>query len=133
MEERSSCRQTTPTPAPPPSPPVPFRISNGGTTGTLGTYTGSITNNGTLIFKRSDAVALNNVVTGSGGVAQNGTGTLSLTGNNTYTGQTAVTAGTLDFTSGTSSIGNFSVSGGILKFSGGNVTAASGAGTWNAW
>jgi fibronectin-binding autotransporter adhesin len=57
-------------------------------TGTIG-VTGSVT------FDQSTAVTLPNVVTGTGSVIQDGSGTLTLTGANTYSGPTTVAAGTL--------------------------------------
>lgn len=60
-------------------------IGAGGTTGSLGS--GTVTNNGNLMFNRSDSITVANVITGSGTVS-NGAGTLILTGDNTYTGVT---------------------------------------------
>ncbi|MFO1490062.1 MAG: autotransporter-associated beta strand repeat-containing protein [Kiritimatiellia bacterium] len=68
----------------------PLQIGNGGTTGTLGADAGVIANSGTLLFNRSNAVSLDNVVTGTGGVSNIGTGSLTLNGTQTYTGDTIV-------------------------------------------
>jgi outer membrane autotransporter protein len=68
-------------------------LGNGGTTGTLGS--GSVTNNGQLLFNRSNALVVTNVISGSGAVTQAGTGTTSLVGANTYTGPTTISVGTL--------------------------------------
>ena len=66
----------------------------GGTAaGALGT--GAVTNNSILTFNRNNAIAVANVVGGTGVLNQNGTGTTTLNGANTYTGQTNVNAGTL--------------------------------------
>jgi outer membrane autotransporter protein len=54
-----------------------------------------VTDNGTLAVNRSDVFTFGGVISGSGGFAQNGTGTTILTANNTYTGPTEVNAGTL--------------------------------------
>lgn len=70
-----------------------LQIGNGGTTGTLGT--GAVTNLGALVFDRSDALAVANAIGGTGSLAQNGSGTLTLSGVNTYAGATLVNAGTL--------------------------------------
>lgn len=71
------------------------RIESGtlqlGTGGSLGIA--SIANNGVLAFDRSDAYTLFQGVGGSGSLAQNGTGTLIVTANNTYAGGTSVGAG----------------------------------------
>ena len=77
-----------------------LQIGNGGTTGTLGTNTGAITDNGTLVVNRSNAVTLPNAISGSGDLTKLGAGTLTLTGVNTYTGNTSVNAGTLAIPSG---------------------------------
>jgi autotransporter-associated beta strand protein len=64
------------------------------------------------------------VVGASAGITKNGTGTLVLSGNNTYgTGGTIVNAGTLQLSGlGTLGSGNFSVSGGELNLGGKSVT-----------
>jgi fibronectin-binding autotransporter adhesin len=69
-----------------------FQIGNGGTTGSL---SGAIVNNGMLALNRSDAVTLANVMSGTGGFVQAGTGTTTLTGANSYSGGTRVSAGRL--------------------------------------
>ena len=67
-------------------------VAVGGTTGTLGA--GDVDDNGVLAFDRADSVAVTNNISGSGEVLQF-TGTLTLTGDNTYTGATFVKSGTL--------------------------------------
>lgn len=78
-----------------------LQIGNGGTTGSLSTSS-VLNNNGTLAFNRTDAVTQGtnfaSVISGSGGVTQAGSGTLTLNGDNTYTGTTNVRAGTLEVT-----------------------------------
>ena len=76
-----------------------LQLGNGGTSGSLATGS-TIVNNGTLAFNRSDAISQGthfsgNLITGSGGLTKMGSGTLTLTANNSYTGITAVTSGTL--------------------------------------
>ena len=73
-----------------------LQIGNAGTTGALGS--GAVTDNATLTFNRSNASTVANTISGSGAVVQNGAGTLTLTGTNTYTGATRVNAGTLTLT-----------------------------------
>ena len=68
-----------------------LQIGNGGTAGAI---TGNVTDNGTLAFNRTDATSFGGVVSGSGGIAQIGTGNLTLTGVNSYTGTTTVASGT---------------------------------------
>ncbi|OYV93512.1 MAG: hypothetical protein B7Z73_03390, partial [Planctomycetia bacterium 21-64-5] len=92
-----------------------LQIGAGGTTGSLGTgsVAGSYT---TLAFDRSDNVNVANALGGTIGVVQQGTGTLTLTGSNTYAGTTTVNAGTLQIGAGgtTGSLGTGSVTGSAL-------------------
>lgn len=85
-----------------------LRIGNGGTIGTLGS--GAVTNNGTLVFNRSDALTVANAISGSGSLEQAGTGTSLLTADNSYSGSTTISAGTLQVGSGgaTGTLGNTS-------------------------
>ncbi|WVN40957.1 MBG domain-containing protein [beta proteobacterium MWH-UniP1] len=70
-----------------------LQIGNGGSTGTLGK--GAVTNNGTLIFNRSDSVSIANVISGIGALTKEGSGTFTLTANQTYSGATSINAGVL--------------------------------------
>ncbi|HKR76872.1 MAG TPA: autotransporter-associated beta strand repeat-containing protein [Rhodanobacter sp.] len=69
-----------------------LQIGNGGSAGAIA---GNVTDNGALVFDHSDAVNFAGVVSGSGALVQAGSGTLVLTGANTYTGGTTISAGTL--------------------------------------
>ena len=64
--------------------------------GTLGT--GPVVNNGLLRFQRNMTVA--NSISGTGGVYHASSGTLILTGNNTYSGTTTIRSGTLQVGNG---------------------------------
>lgn len=86
------------------------RISNGtlqlgsfagSANGTLGT--GEIINDATLRINRSNDFALSNLISGTGVVAQTGTGTTTLSNANTYTGGTTLSAGILLATNTTGS------------------------------
>ena len=70
--------------------------------GTLGSLTGDVTNNGTLVFNRADALPFAGVITGSGILRQGGAGmtTLSAAGSNAST--LDVQQGTLEVASGAS-------------------------------
>ncbi len=81
-----------------------------------GTYAGAITDNGALVFKSASANILSGIISGPGSLIQNGTGALTLSGANTYTGGTTVAAGTLK-------IGNAAALGGNT----GAVSVAAGA------
>lgn len=75
-----------------------LRVGSGGTIGNLGS--GNIANNGTLIFNRSDNIAQGtdfsaNAISGSGRLVQAGSGTVTLSTNNTATGGAAIEAGAI--------------------------------------
>ncbi len=77
-----------------------LQLGNGGIAGSLGTNTGVISNHGMLVFNRSNTLLLANVISGTGGLTQAGTGTVTLVGNNNYTGSTIISAGTLQVGAG---------------------------------
>lgn len=113
-------------------------VGNGGTSGSIGT--GGVTDNGVLVWNRSDDVAFGGVISGSGSIIKRGAGTLTLSGVNTHLGETVVSNGTLVVASGivpgdlrleggtfvggslTTVVTN-TVTGGILANSGGGLTA----------
>ena len=95
-----------------------LQIGNGGTGGAL-SASSTITNNGTLVFKRSNTVVQGTdfstaAITGSGSIIQNGSGNLTLNAANTYSGGTTLNTGTLV-------IGNAAAAGS------GTITQASGS------
>jgi len=69
-----------------------LQIGSGGTSGAIA---GNVTNNSTLVFKRSDALSFGGIISGSGSVSQSGSGTITLSAANSYSGGTTVTSGTL--------------------------------------
>ena len=70
--------------------------------GSLGSGTAAV-DNGTLLFNLSGNQTFAGAISGTGSLAQAGTGTiLTLAGSNTYTGGTSVSAGTLQIGIGTS-------------------------------
>ena len=81
-----------------------LQIGVGSTTGVLLGGTGSLVNDGTLIFNRSDASTYLGDLSGSGAVAKQGAGQLTLAGANAYSGLTTISAGTVAL-SGAGSIG----------------------------
>lgn len=96
-------------------------IGNGGSTGNLpGDVTFGTTADKTLAFNRSDNYVYGGNITGSvaakGVVGQIGTGTLTLAGNNTYSGGTKVTTGTVVV-----SHGNALGVGDVAVYDGGNL------------
>ncbi|MDR1228855.1 MAG: autotransporter-associated beta strand repeat-containing protein [Azoarcus sp.] len=95
-----------------------LQIGGGGTTGSV---TGNIVDNADVTFNRSDAVSYGGVISGTGSLTQQGAGTLTLTGNNTYSGATSVSAGTLSIGSdGNIGSGTNTLNGGTLDL---NTTA----------
>ncbi len=69
-----------------------LQIGNGGTTGSI---IGNVTNDGILVFDRSDSVTFGGVISGTGSLVKQGAGTLTLPATNSYTGTTTVNAGSL--------------------------------------
>ncbi|MCX7818625.1 MAG: autotransporter-associated beta strand repeat-containing protein [Kiritimatiellae bacterium] len=70
-----------------------LQVGSNSTSGTLGT--GAVINNGTLRFFRSDDIAFAENISGNGRLQKYGAGTLTLSGQNSYTNATEVFAGTL--------------------------------------
>jgi len=66
-----------------------------GDSATSGSISGNVLNNGNLTFSRSDTTSYGGVISGTGVVNKSGTGTLILSGANTYSGATRIQAGTL--------------------------------------
>lgn len=60
-----------------------------------GTLVGNVLNNGQLIFRRKTDYTFGGAISGSGSFEKEGAGTLTLTGQSTYTGDTTVWSGSL--------------------------------------
>ena len=96
-----------------------LQIGNGGTTGSI---LGNVTDNAVLAFDRSDSTSFGGNISGSGVLQQNGTGTLTLSGINSYGGGTFLDSGTL----AVSSDANLGAANGGLTFNGGTLQLLAG-------
>jgi fibronectin-binding autotransporter adhesin len=97
-----------------------LQIGDGGTTGSIVGNT-AVSAGATLAFHRSNNSTYSGVVSGAGGLAQLGSGTLTLSGGaaNTFTGTTTVSAGvlTLAKTAGVNAVaGNLVINNAIVTF-----------------
>ncbi|WP_324134431.1 autotransporter domain-containing protein [Bosea sp. (in: a-proteobacteria)] len=90
-----------------------------GAGGSLGT--GNVTNNGGLVFDRSDAFTVSNNISGGGSITVTGSGVTTLTGNNTMTGGITVN-GTLRLGSNNAAGGagnTITTTGSVISFANG--------------
>ena len=70
-------------------------VSGGTLTGTTSSLQGAITNNATVAFNQATDGTYAGTMSGTGALMKSGAGNLTLTGANTYSGGTTVSAGTL--------------------------------------
>lgn len=94
-----------------------LQVGTGGTSGSLGF--GDVLNNGALIYNRSDSVTVTNFISGTGSFTHAGSGSVTLTVDNTYSGGTTINSGTLQVGDGgtTGSLGSGNVTNnGTLAF-----------------
>ena len=83
-----------------------FQLGTGGVVIPVGGNTGITVNSpGTLSFLFGGTATFTNNINGSGHIAQNGSGTLVLSGSDTHTGNTLVNTGTLALPSGGTTVG----------------------------
>ncbi len=95
-----------------------LQIGTGSTAGTIG----NVTNAGTLIFNRSDALTYSGAISGAGSVQKSGAGTLTFSAANSYSGATTVNGGKLLVSSTLLNSSSFTVgSGSTLEFGAINV------------
>ena len=78
-----------------------LQIGDGATAGVGSIGSGNIVDNAALLLNRPDDLVLANTISGSGSLEKKGTGMVTLSGANSYTGTTTITAGTIKAGSGT--------------------------------
>jgi autotransporter-associated beta strand protein len=93
-----------------------LQLGNGGNTGSVGA--GPVTNNAALVFDQSASDTVPNNISGTGTLNVAGGADLYLTGSNSYSGQTIITAGTLHPENG-SALGLGTA--GLVNINGGNL------------
>jgi fibronectin-binding autotransporter adhesin len=84
-----------------------LQVGNGGATGSIGN--GPVVNNATLVFNLSTNEVISGVVSGSGTLVKEGTGTVTIPATNTYFGSTVVSNGTLRISTMHAGSGDFTV------------------------
>ncbi len=112
-----------------------LQIGDGISGGGIGSSSVIALNDSTLAFNRSNQVTFGGILSGTGGLAQKGSGTTVLSGENSYAGTTKITAGKLQVGDGATAgkLGTGSVeNGGTLSFNRSDIVtvgnAISGAG-----
>lgn len=94
------------------------QLGNNSTAGGIGS--GAVVNNGTLVVSRSNALTLNNDMSGTGVLVHAGTGTTTISNaDNTWSGGTIVASGTLEY-GRTGSLGTGGIT--LGSVGGGNAT-----------
>lgn len=113
--------------------PAIFEIAPTGRLGG-GNFSANISNGGTLVNASNFSQTLSGFLAGNGGLTQNGSSTLLLTRNNTYTGATTIHSGTISVPlfpnagvagplgNSTNSASNLVFSGGTLLYTGANAS-----------
>ncbi|MBI3197632.1 MAG: autotransporter-associated beta strand repeat-containing protein [Rhodospirillales bacterium] len=102
-------------------------VSGGVLQGHATSLQGAITNNASVVFDQASAGTYAGNMSGSGSLTKIGADVLTISGNNSYTGGTTVSAGTLRLGSATAlpTAGALVVNGGSLDLNGNNLTVGS--------
>jgi fibronectin-binding autotransporter adhesin len=83
------------------------QVGNAGTTGSVGG--GAVTDNGSLVYDRTNTATVANAISGTGTLTQAGSGTLVLSGTNTFGGGTTISNGVLSVASANTNLGTGNV------------------------
>ncbi|WP_162792683.1 autotransporter outer membrane beta-barrel domain-containing protein [Ochrobactrum sp. 3-3] len=106
-----------------------LQIGNGGASGWI---EGDVANEGALIFDRNDAVEFSGAISGTGSVAQNGVGTLVLSGHNSY-GETHFNGGVISVRQKENlGTGDLTFLGGTLRVTGTDFKGTTNAINWGS-
>jgi fibronectin-binding autotransporter adhesin len=100
-----------------------LQVGNGGTSGSIGN--GAVTDNGTLVWNRSDSVTFGANISGPGSVVQAGSGRLTLAGNLQMTGSSTEIVTNIDNSTTTNTLvltGSIVASNGTLVVTSGSLT-----------
>ena len=98
-----------------------LQLGNGSTSGSLGTNL--IQDSGALVLNLPGGNTFSNLVSGAGGLVQAGSGTLTLTASNSYSGGTTISNGTLQLNTGAwFGSGNITNNGALVFNSAANLT-----------
>ncbi len=115
-----------------------LNLGNGGLAGTI--VTPQITNDGQIVANLTDTLTLATPISGTGALTKSGTGTLILTGSNTYGGPTTVDGGRLAVNGSIAStvtvnaggtLGGTGTIGGFIAASGSTIAPGNSIGTLN--
>ncbi len=102
-----------------------LNLGSGGSAGTITIAAGTIQNDGAIVADFTDASTLTYDISGSGSVTKRGSGVLTLSGANSYTGGTTISGGTLSVAS-EANLGDVSgaltLNGGVLRVTGTTLT-----------
>jgi autotransporter-associated beta strand protein len=101
-----------------------LQIGNGGSVGSI---TGNVVNNATLILNRSGTLLIDGAMSGSGNVVQSGVGTAIVSGNYALSGTTTINSGVLQVGNGgtAASMTGSVINNAALAFNVSNATAVS--------
>jgi autotransporter-associated beta strand protein len=100
-----------------------------------GNYSGNIVNDGSLLIASNSNQILSGAISGIGALTKNGTGTLTLSGSNSYSGGTTLNTGTLNINNATAlGTATFTIAGGTIDNTSGAAITLSSNNTqsWNS-